>query len=165
MGDGQDGDCFRISWRAPCAVVIWSKSEIGESGHILPPSRFVDSATPRHRPLGHVPDPEAPTTDMRALEAGVFPARLPKSKFAIRMLGRIPKFPGMAAGFDKDARVPSLLAMGFGLPNRHCHAASAGGQSEPPGVPLVSANAADQRPDSTAAGMKTRRPDWRAPVR
>jgi dihydroorotate dehydrogenase len=64
-------------------------------------------------------DPErAHELTLRALEAGIFPRATPddpKLRQAICGLD-FPNPLGMAAGFDKDARVPgALLAMGFGF--------------------------------------------------
>ena len=64
-------------------------------------------------------DPErAHELTLRALEAGVFPRAAPDNpKLRQTICGlEFPNPLGMAAGFDKDARVPeALLAMGFGF--------------------------------------------------
>ena len=64
-------------------------------------------------------DPErAHELTLRALEAGIFPRAAPDDpKLRQTICGlEFPNPLGMAAGFDKDARVPgALLAMGFGF--------------------------------------------------
>jgi dihydroorotate dehydrogenase len=71
------------------------------------------------RPLLEAFDPEqAHELTLRALEAGIYPRRsvADDARLAIELWGaHFPNPFGIAAGFDKDARVPAaMLAMGFG---------------------------------------------------
>lgn len=71
------------------------------------------------RPLLHMLPPEtAHEMTLRALEAGVYPRAAPDDpRLAVRMLGLdFPNPVGIAAGFDKDARVPdAVLGLGCGF--------------------------------------------------
>ena len=76
---------------------------------------------------------------LKSLEAGIYP-RPPSpddGRLAVGVWGlTFPNPLGIAAGFDKDARVPdAVLGMGFGFRDRHGHTAAAAGQSAPTRVP------------------------------